>query len=371
MNHNDIRHKLSEYLDGAVPGGEKAEIEEHLKACRTCSDALEELRKTIETVRQIEETEPPAWMTSKIMARVRAEAERKKSFFQRLFYPLAIKVPLQTVAVLFLLVTAFYIYRSIQPEMQYTETPAPMFEAKKEAPSDGKTKGAIGRAEEPSPRKQAPQSPEYKSLDMKYAYEKPAPPVPKEEGTTTAPAAPAPAKPTEQPASRDETEIRSFFTARTPESVGEKGAAKAKGTPAVAMMQEQASRSRGLVAKEETKHAAACLSYEPAVMSVRGIIGEKEFPVPPNYERISQGDRRETIWILTLDNAVCVAGKGEGTRDEASISEIQLVLDPAGYAKYHGLLTKPVVVRGTLFHAHTGHHRTRVLLTVLDIAERK
>lgn len=191
MEHNTIRHKLSEYLDGAVTAGEKTEIEEHLKACATCSGALAELRKTIETVRQIEETDPPAWMTSKIMARIRVEAEQKKGFLHRLFYPLAVKIPLQTVAVLFLAVTAFYIYRSIQPEKRYTETAAPVFETKKESPSSGKQKGAPGRAEEPPPQQKAPQAPEYRSLDMRYAYEKPAPPAPKEEAAGTAsPAAP-------------------------------------------------------------------------------------------------------------------------------------------------------------------------------------
>lgn len=201
MEHNDIRHKLSEYLDGVVTAGEKAEIEEHLKTCSRCSDALAELRKTIEAVRQIEEEEPPAWMTSKIMARVRAESEQNKGVFQRLFYPLAIKIPLQTVAVLFLAVTVFSIYRSIQPEMRYAETPAPVSETKKEAPSPEKATGAIGRAEGPSPRKRAPQAPEYKSLDMKYAYEKPAPPAP-EDHTASAPEQARPAEGS-APAKRD------------------------------------------------------------------------------------------------------------------------------------------------------------------------
>lgn len=220
MDHNEIRHKLSEYLDGAVTAGEKAGIEEHLKTCSRCSDALAELRKTTETVRQVEEAEPPAWMTSKIMARVHAEAEQKKSVFKRLFYPLAIKVPLQTVAVLFLVVTAFYIYRSIQPESRYTEAPAPMFEAKKEAPFPGKTKGALDRAEEPSARQKAPQAPEYRSLDMKYAYEKPAPPAPKEEAAGTAsPAAPPETTDRSAPAKRG---LLSDEHAATPQAPGAK-----------------------------------------------------------------------------------------------------------------------------------------------------
>lgn len=373
MNHDAIRHKLSEYLDGAVSEKEKTGIEEHLKTCPKCSDALAELRKTIEQVRQLEDVEPPVWMTQKIMAKVREEADERKSIFRRLFYPLAVKLPIQAVAVLFLVVTAFYIYQNIRPDMKFAEAPPQTFEAEK--PSAGVAQDKIGRLEEYQLQpKQAPQEPGYKALDMKLEYEKPAPPVPKEQAPEPAPAAaPAPAKPAERSESRDETRMRSFEAAGAPVSDSGKDAAKAKEAPAMTMMQDQAGRSMGLIAKEEAKPAAACLSYEPDVVSVRGIIREKDFPGPPNYESIARGDRRETSWILALDKAVCVTGKGGDALDEReeNVSEMQLVLDSAGYAKYRGLLMKPVVVRGTLFHAHTGHHHTRVLLTVLDITERR
>ncbi|NTW59974.1 MAG: DUF2275 domain-containing protein, partial [Nitrospirae bacterium] len=119
MDHNEIRHKLSEYIDGAVTPQEQAAIDEHLKACTTCADALAELRKTIEQVKQIEEIEAPAWMTRKIMANVRAEAGEKKGLFQRLFYLLAVKLPIQAAAVLFLTVTVYYIYSSMHPADKY------------------------------------------------------------------------------------------------------------------------------------------------------------------------------------------------------------------------------------------------------------
>ncbi len=126
---------LSEYLDGAVTGKEKAEIEEHLTSCSKCNDALAELQKTIQHVKEIEEVDPPAWMTQKIMARVREEAEQKKSIFRRLFYPLHVKLPIEAVAVAFLTVTAFYVYQSIQPQMKMAEAPMEGYAAKPEAPS--------------------------------------------------------------------------------------------------------------------------------------------------------------------------------------------------------------------------------------------
>ncbi|HSQ77418.1 MAG TPA: zf-HC2 domain-containing protein, partial [Nitrospirota bacterium] len=98
MDHNFIRHKLSEYIDGTVSAAEKAEIETHLKACEKCSDALRELQKTIEHVRQINEIEPPAWMTQKIMAKVRVEAEQQKSFLERLYSVFVVNLPVKAVA---------------------------------------------------------------------------------------------------------------------------------------------------------------------------------------------------------------------------------------------------------------------------------
>ncbi len=168
MDHNDIRHKLSEYIDGSVSAREKAGIEEHLKTCAKCSDALNELRKTVQHIKAVEEVDPPAWLARKIMAKVRAETKEKKSAFQRLFYPLSIKLPLEAMAVVFLAVTAFYLYQNIQPSQKFAEAPQTRV-AKRDANRETGT----------SPRlKQVPQAPGYKALDMKPEYEKPAPPVP-------------------------------------------------------------------------------------------------------------------------------------------------------------------------------------------------
>lgn len=207
MKH-DFRHKLSDYLDGAVTAIERAEIEEHLKACEKCSDALAELQKTIEQVKQVEDVEPPAWMTQKIMAKVREESKGKAGIWNELLLPLRIRPAVGALAVLFLAVTSFYIYTNIQPEMKYAEAPmeegltrknisAPAAPAPKgKAPAPAHAQDKIGRIDDSSLRaRQVPQAEGYKSLDMKYEYEKPAAPAPKEEAAApAATAAPAPAK---------------------------------------------------------------------------------------------------------------------------------------------------------------------------------
>ena len=205
MNHNDIRHMLSEYIDGAVLPGDRAAIEEHLKTCEKCSEALKELRQTVAHIRSVEELDPPAWMTQKIMAKVRDEAG-KKSWFQRLFFPLHIKLPLEAIGVLFIAVTALFIYENMQPSMkasrqQVAEQAAGRCHCKERGTKVG---GAFA-----SLKGDLPQSPGYKALDMKQEYEKPAPPT--LQGQAAAPA-PSLSKPAEQPAPMVQAEKKQTYT---------------------------------------------------------------------------------------------------------------------------------------------------------------
>ena len=124
MKHADIRQKLSAYLDGAVTPEERVKIEEHLRSCRICSVALVELKKTVSHVKDLEELEPPAWMTQKIMARVKLEAERETGFFRRLFFPLHIKLPIEAITLVLVTVTGYLVFRTAQPDMQLVEPPA-------------------------------------------------------------------------------------------------------------------------------------------------------------------------------------------------------------------------------------------------------
>jgi hypothetical protein len=201
MKHEEIRHKLSDYIDESITPEERAAIEEHLKTCTECSDALHELTKTIEHIQEIEEVESPAWMTQKIMAKVREEQEAKRSFWQRVFVPMVTKLPVQAVAVIFLIVTAYYIFQGINPAKKYSEEPVGTL-ANKEVPVAGRTQEENKPLREAAPeQQQVPRKPGYKSLDMKDEYERPEPPVPAE-GTIAS--GPPPAKLEAPTSSRDE-----------------------------------------------------------------------------------------------------------------------------------------------------------------------
>lgn len=229
MKHDDIRHMLSEYIDGAVTPKEKALVEGHLKSCPECSSALFELKKTIEHVKKIEEVDSPAWMTQKIMAKVREEAEEKRGLFRKLFYPLHIKLPLEAVAMAFLAITAFYIYESVHPEMKFAEAPGEGVIARSEVPRQSQKLKAPGIREKKIAR----------------------PPVPAESKP-----APATGKPAEQTLGDRTFQDKTgrFATASRPAAPALQGRAfEEQETPAPAKKQEAVMPYAGAAAKDEAR----------------------------------------------------------------------------------------------------------------------
>lgn len=114
-----------------------------------------------------------------------------------------------------------------------------------------------------------------------------------------------------------------------------------------------------------TAHAAECLKYEPAVVSLSGVLHRATFPGRPNFESVANGDEPETGFYLTLKQPLCtqvdVAGEQEALQD---VREVQLVLTEKQYAQWRPQLGKQVTLHGGLFAAFSGHHHAPVLLKV-------
>ena len=116
-------------------------------------------------------------------------------------------------------------------------------------------------------------------------------------------------------------------------------------------------------------NAQKCLEYGPAV-SLTGTLRSQVFAGPLNYESIKRGDRKETAIILMLTAPACTTGNDPAGVDvpETHIREMQLVVTRnAHWRTVRRLMGKRAIVTGTLFHAHTGHHRTIVLIDVANI----
>lgn len=104
-----------------------------------------------------------------------------------------------------------------------------------------------------------------------------------------------------------------------------------------------------------------CLSYESAEVSLRGKLTRKVV--------INASDQKETIWVIKLDQTVCLAADPENEINSGfeRVVEMQLVLNKEQFAKHRGLINQNITVTGTLFAGHTQHHFTEVLMIVTDM----
>jgi hypothetical protein len=146
MDCHNVQEMLSPYIEGIISPEEGKLIDEHLSACSKCKEALYDLKKTLEYVQNLEDVEPPEWLTQTVMTRIRSETEPRKGILQKLFYPLYIKLPIEAVAVVLIAVTALYIFKTIQPEIKPAKSPPEETTAripsqeKEEIPSISKSK---------------------------------------------------------------------------------------------------------------------------------------------------------------------------------------------------------------------------------------
>ncbi len=121
MDCSDIRQKLSEHIEGNSSPEQQALVKEHLQSCKQCTLYAAEIQRTLETLKGLEEIEPPAWLTAKVMKKIRAEAPLKKGWRELLFFPLYIKLPIETFAALLITVATIFIYKNMGPELQQME----------------------------------------------------------------------------------------------------------------------------------------------------------------------------------------------------------------------------------------------------------
>ena len=144
MQCDKIKEQLTAYLEDALSPAEKGIMNDHLRSCPECRKSLADLEMTISSIKGLDEIIPPPWLTQKVMTRAKAEAERKKrSLLQKLFYPLYIKLPLEAVGIFLVAMTALYVFKSMEPELNTVIAPS------EETVSEYAPKG---KARKPSPK---------------------------------------------------------------------------------------------------------------------------------------------------------------------------------------------------------------------------
>jgi hypothetical protein len=106
-----------------------------------------------------------------------------------------------------------------------------------------------------------------------------------------------------------------------------------------------------------------------------GTLDLQTFPGPPGYESIQNGDDVERHFYLKLDLALAVLPDPkikdiQDAAEEKNVKIIQLSIgeDEKLWAKFRKAgIGAHVAITGNLFHRFTGHHHSRVLMTVQNI----
>ena len=116
--------------------------------------------------------------------------------------------------------------------------------------------------------------------------------------------------------------------------------------------------------------ARRVVRYETEIAAVTGRLERQTFAGPPNYESIADGDQIERGWYVRLNEPVDVVAQSpdpvNGTKTEENVKIMQLVTTTTEQKKFLTETSSGAMlrIRGSLMHAITGHHHSRVLVVV-------
>jgi hypothetical protein len=133
-SHEEIRSMLPAMAGGDLSKTDQSLLEQHLVECPACRSELSQLQAVVAAVRSTPQLEPPPWLASRIMARVKEEQESHRSWFARLFLPLQIKLPLEALALVMICATTWYVMQDVNRSQQRPQVP-PAAEAPAAAPA--------------------------------------------------------------------------------------------------------------------------------------------------------------------------------------------------------------------------------------------
>lgn len=122
---------------------------------------------------------------------------------------------------------------------------------------------------------------------------------------------------------------------------------------------------RGFETAAQDKH---WVSYEPALVELEGKLTVALKYGPPNYGERPKTDAKVRVPVLVLIKPVNVRGTpGEAfsAKSVKGVRRIQLIFNTE--TPYKQLIGRKVLVKGTLFHAFSGHHYTDVVMDVRSV----
>jgi hypothetical protein len=117
-----------------------------------------------------------------------------------------------------------------------------------------------------------------------------------------------------------------------------------------------------LTAEVAQAQSPLCLPYEPETVVLTGTVQRVLAYGPPNYGRTPDRDAKEIFYSLQLTAPICVSGGDDPDQPaEPAIRQVQIAFINLPFDRT--IARHRVRIIGTLFHAMTGHHHTKVLIS--------
>jgi len=117
----NIQSNLHDYIEGALAPREQQRVEIHLKNCTICQNEFAEIKNTIELTHNLEEFDPPSFLTTRIMANVRQESQNRTKFFQLFLTP--VRIPVGALVLFFICLVSLFVYKLVGPIDKESDAP--------------------------------------------------------------------------------------------------------------------------------------------------------------------------------------------------------------------------------------------------------
>jgi len=119
---SETRDLLSEYMDDALDAKAKALADEHLRTCPACREELDSLKTVVKRIGSFESVKAPADFLDQLHKRMERRP-RISVIWERLFYPLRVKIPLQLAGAAVMALIIFSILPLQQPSLKLHSKP--------------------------------------------------------------------------------------------------------------------------------------------------------------------------------------------------------------------------------------------------------
>lgn len=124
MQCHDAIERFSDYLEGYLGDEERTGLSVHLEGCVSCRREWDFFQRAVSLVGLVDEVEAPPGFAARVLEKTQRRPWLNR-FFERLFFPLHVKVPLEAGALLLIAFGAALLYRGSPPLQKEIQAPGP------------------------------------------------------------------------------------------------------------------------------------------------------------------------------------------------------------------------------------------------------